>query len=90
MTEPHQFSLESLLAEDGRCVRAGLPETLRRDLEKLKVIKNRAELVQAKREQLEQLLANINEHQARLVELHEELRKAMTEYTALTTDTPTS
>jgi uncharacterized coiled-coil DUF342 family protein len=86
MTEPHQFSLEALLAEDGQCVRAGLPESLRRDLEKLKVIKNRAELVQAKREQLEQLLANINEHQTRLVELHEELRKAMTEYTTLTTD----
>jgi len=88
MTEPHQFSLEALLAEDGQCVRAGLPESLRRDLEELNAMRKRADLVQAKRKQLEQLLANIDEHQNRLMELHEELRKAMTEYTALTIDTP--
>jgi uncharacterized coiled-coil DUF342 family protein len=86
MTEPHQFSLEALLAEDGQCVRAGLPEAVRRDLPK--TVENKTEMVNAKRKQLEQLLARIDEHQARLMELHEELRKAVTEYTALTQDTP--
>jgi hypothetical protein len=88
MTEPHQFSLEALLAEDGQSVRAGLPEALRRDLEQLKAMRQRAELVQAKRKHLEQLLASIDEHQTQLMQLHEELRKAMTEYTALTIDIP--
>jgi uncharacterized protein YPO0396 len=88
MTEPHQFSLEALLAEDGHCVRAGLPEELRSDLEKRKATQKHADLVETKRKQLEQLLASIDQHQTRLMELHEELRKAMSEYTALTIDTP--
>ena len=85
MTEPHQFSLEALVAEDGQCVRVGLPEAIRRNL--IRTAEKKAEMVNAKRKQLEQLLASINEHQTRLVELHEQLRKAMMEYTTLTTDT---
>ena len=81
MTNPDDLSMATLLAEDGMPMSAGLPESLRRDLEHLNALRKRSEQAKAKRERVEQLLARIEE-------LQKELKDVMREYLDATTDTP--
>jgi hypothetical protein len=77
---PNEPSMETLLAEDGMCVTAGLPEEMRRDLDKLNAARDRVERGKAERERREMLLAQINDHEAKIVELQKELAEAMRAY----------
>jgi hypothetical protein len=77
---PNEPSLESLLAEDGMCVTAGLPEEMRRDLDKLNAARDRVERGKAERERMEKLLAAIEGYEAKITELQKELADAMRAY----------
>jgi hypothetical protein len=72
--------METLLAEDGMCVTAGLPEEMRRDLDKLNAARDRVERGRAERERMEKLLAQINDHESKIAELQKELAEAMRAY----------
>jgi hypothetical protein len=85
MTEPHQFSMEALVAEGGTCVTAGLPEGVRRELDRRKAAQLAATLPPDKHEHLAQLLAGIAELQCKLTQLHDELRETIREYATTTT-----
>jgi hypothetical protein len=80
MNEPINLSLEALLDEDGMCVSAGLPEEMRRDLDKLNAARDRVERGKAERERMDKLLAAINDHEAQIAELQKELADAMRAY----------
>ena len=80
MNQPHEFSLEALLDEDETCITAGLPEEMRRDLDKLNAARDRVERGKVERERMERLLAAINEHEAKIAELQKELAEAMRAY----------
>lgn len=77
MTEPHQFSLDALMAEEGLCVSAGLPESLRRQLV---AARDREEQAGALRERADRILASIAEHEAQIAKLHQELRQVLDQY----------
>ncbi|VTU00490.1 unnamed protein product [Gemmataceae bacterium] len=77
MTEPHQFTLEALMAEEGLYVNAGLPENLRRQLA---AAKEREEQAGALRERADRILASIAEHEAQIAKLHQELRQVLDQY----------
>ncbi len=79
MNIPNHLSLEALLAEDGQCVSVGLPFGLRTADDKLRESEAMAEGSEADREKLNQIIARIEEQEARLKELHEELKQAVRE-----------
>ena len=72
--------MEALLAEDGMCVTAGLPEEMRRGLDRSQCGPRSVERGKAERERMEKLLASIGEHEARIKELQQELTEAMQAY----------
>jgi chromosome segregation ATPase len=74
MTEPHQFSLEALVAEDGQCVRAGLPESLRREIDAARENSRRA------KERVERLDRLIAEYEACLAEFQRRLQELRREH----------
>src|ERR1700721_2951200 len=82
MTIPNQLSLEALIEEDGMDIRAGLPESLRSQLD---VARKREELAAELRARANHILANISEHEAQMAKLHEELRQVIEVYTTVTT-----
>ena len=88
MTIPNQLSMEALLAEDGLDVRAGLPEEMRKDLDRLNAARMRTDRVKEKRARMERVLASIEEHEARIVDLQKELQEAMRDYAASVFGTP--
>jgi hypothetical protein len=79
MTDPMMFSMEALLAEDGQCVRAGLPESLRRELDETR---RRA------KERLERLDRLIAEYEACLAEVQRRLAELRREHAEATSATP--
>ena len=83
MTDPMMFSMESLLAEDGQCIRAGLPESLRRELDAARQYGQRAK---ERAERLERLIVEyetcLAEVQRRLEELRREHAQAMADAAA--------
>ena len=79
MNIPNHLSLEALLAEDGQCVSAGLPLGLRPADDQLRESEAVVEGSEAGREKLNQIMARIEEQEARLKELHEELKRAVRE-----------
>jgi hypothetical protein len=82
MSIPNQLSLEALVAEDGMCVRAGLPESVRQELDRLNAAKNRMELARQKRDRLEQILTSVAALEAQIAALHQEYQETLKEYTA--------
>jgi SMC interacting uncharacterized protein involved in chromosome segregation len=76
MVNPDDISMATLLAEDGMPVSAGLPEAMRRDLVRLNVARRQFEQARSKRERLEQLIAEIAEHEAQIEKLQDALRVA--------------
>jgi hypothetical protein len=80
MNIPNQLSLEALIAEDGMDCRAGLPESLRQQLD---ADRKREALAQELRAKADRILSNIAEHEAQVAKLHEELRQVITDYTAV-------
>jgi hypothetical protein len=88
MKDPILFSMESLLAEDGQEVRAGLPEEMRRDIERRDALRQRAEQAKEARAQIDRVLAAIAEHEARIAELQQELEAAMRKYAYSTIHPP--
>jgi hypothetical protein len=88
MTAPDERWMATVLAENGMDVRAGLPEEMRRDLDKLNAARTRTEPAREKRERMERILASINEHEARIRELQKELADAMRDYAAAVLGTP--
>jgi len=81
MTAPLELSMEALLAEDGMPVSAGLPDGLRRQLEQVAAAREQRDRAAEKRRRVERLLAQIGEHEARIRELHDQLREAVRDYT---------
>jgi hypothetical protein len=79
MTGPHEFSLEALVADAGQCVSAGLPIPLRPADDALRASEAAVEGSATGRAKLEAIMARIAEHEARLRELHDELRAAIRE-----------
>lgn len=77
MTIPNQLSLEALIAEDGLCVTAGLPESLRQQLDAGRKLEEQAGVV---REKAARILTEIAVHQAEIAKLHEELRQVLREF----------
>jgi hypothetical protein len=88
MNDPINLSMEALMAEDGMDVRAGLPEVLRKDLDKLNTARTRTEPAKEKRERVERILASINEREAQIKELQKELAEAMRDYAAAVLGAP--
>ncbi len=88
MTIPNQLSMEALLAEDGLDVRAGLPEEMRKGLDRLNAARTRTDRAKEKRARMERVLASIEEHEARIAELQKELQEAMRDYAASVFGTP--
>jgi hypothetical protein len=86
MKDPMMFSLEALLAEEGQFVQAGLPESLRRELDRRKAAQLASELPQDKRERLEQLLASIAEQQRKLRQLQDELHEVLNQFSGTTSN----
>ena len=83
MSIPNQLSLEALVAEDGMCVRAGLPESLRQELDRLNAAQKRMELVRQKRARLEQILSDVAALDAQIAALHNEYQATLQEYVNL-------
>lgn len=79
MTGPHEFSLEALVADAGLWVSAGLPLPLRPADDALRVSEAAVEGSATGRAKLEAIMARIAEQEARLRELHDELRAAIRE-----------
>jgi prefoldin subunit 5 len=79
MTDPMMFSMEALLAEDGMCVGAGLPESVRRELD--------AARLRAK-ERLERLDRLIAEYEACLAEVQRRLQELRREHAEATAASP--
>ncbi len=80
MTLPDQLSLEALAADDGVWVGAGLPESLRRQLDAGRQLEERAGVMRAR---ADRILASIADHQAQMAKLYDELREVLNEYGAI-------
>ena len=70
MTEPHQLSMEALMAEEGLFTSAGLPDSLRA----------KWDAERAAREKADRILNEIAVHEAALAKLHAELRQTLNEF----------
>lgn len=79
MTIPNQLSLEALMAEDGQPVSAGLPPPLRAAHEQIVAGADLVAQSRERRERMHRIMAQITEHETRLLELHQELQHVVRE-----------
>ena len=79
--EPCYTSLERLIAEDGMCITAGLPEGVRRELDRLEAERKRIEQGMADRARMREFVLKAVELDAKLQETEKELAAVLREYT---------